>query len=114
MTQFVKKTAETIEEGFENLKEMCIIDYNNFIQNNEQMQKEYAEGLQIAKGGQKYMKIVSGNSVFAFVVKEDDGRFQKGDILKPAGWSAPAKNAARGNILKGDYPINWTGPLYLV
>ena len=39
--------------------------------------------------------------------------FKKGDILKAASWSAPAKNRARGNILEGNYPIQWTGPLYL-
>ena len=38
---------------------------------------------------------------------------EKGDILKANTWTAPAKNGARGNVLKGNYKIKWTGPLYL-
>ena len=30
-----------------------------------------------------------------------------------AGYNAPARNAARGNVLEGGYQIRWTGPLYL-
>ena len=63
--------------------------------------------------GKKYIKIVQGNSVFAFVMKEDSGRFKKGDILKAAGYNKPALNSARGNVLEGNYAIQWTGPLYL-
>ena len=63
--------------------------------------------------GKKYIKIVQDTGVFAFVMKEDSGRFKKGDILKAAGYNAPALNSARGNVLAGNYPIQWTGPLYL-
>ena len=67
------------------------------------------------KTGSKYIKVFTeGGSVWGFVVNTDkDKKFAKGDILKPAGYAAPARNAARGNILDGGYPINWTGPLYL-
>ena len=44
---------------------------------------------------------------------DNDKVFKKGDILKAAGWQAPARNAARGNIFDDDYHVNWTGPLYL-
>ena len=43
----------------------------------------------------------------------NDPRFLMGDILKSAGYNAPARNAARGNVMNGGYNINWTGPLYL-
>ena len=63
--------------------------------------------------GKKYIKVVQENGVFCFIVKEDFKHFKKGDILKAAGYNAPALNAPRGNVLKGNYPIQWTGPLYL-
>lgn len=66
--------------------------------------------------GSKYIKITNrnGGSVWGFIVNTDsDKKFRKGDILKAAGFNAPARNAARGNILDGGYCIQWTGPLYL-
>ena len=63
--------------------------------------------------GKKYIKVVQGNGVFAFVMKEDSGRFKKGDVLKAAGYNKPALNSARGNVLNGNYHIQWTGPLYM-
>ena len=66
------------------------------------------------KMGSKYIKVISGGSVWGFVVNTDkDKKFKCGDILKAAGWAAPARNKARGNILDGGYTIRWTGPLYL-
>ena len=78
----------------------------------EERVEEFANKFEITEG-RKYIKVISDRSVTAFVMKEDDKKFRKGDILKPAGWNAPARNAARGNVLEGNYPINWTGPLYL-
>ena len=63
--------------------------------------------------GKKYIKIVQDTGVFCFIAKEDFKHFKKGDILKAAGYNAPALNSARGNVLSGNYPIQWTGPLYL-
>ena len=63
--------------------------------------------------GKKYIKIVQDTGVFAFVMKEDSGHLKKGDILKAAGYNKPALNQARGNVLTGNYNIQWTGPLYL-
>ena len=63
--------------------------------------------------GKKYIKIVQDTGVFAFVMKEDSGHLKKGDILKAAGYNKPALNSVRGNVLNGNYYIQWTGPLYL-
>lgn len=78
-----------------------------------EMNKEFVEGIEVLPG-KKYIKIVIKKSVWGFVVNVDnDKKFRRGDILKPAGYNAPARNAARGNILKGGYSISWTGPHYL-
>ena len=81
---------------------------------NKTMIAEFNEKLTY-KTGSKYIKIYKeGGSVWGFVVNTDnDKKFRKGDILKAAGYAAPARNAARGNIVEGGYTIRWTGPLYL-
>jgi hypothetical protein len=80
---------------------------------NKEMIEEFNDSLSVEEGS-KYIKITKGGSVWGFVVKsEGDKKFKKGDILKPASWATPARNAARGNILEGGYAISWTGPNYL-
>lgn len=65
--------------------------------------------------GKKYIKIIKdgpggpSKSVYAFVNVEN------GDVLKPAGWAAPAKHA-RGNIYdakNGLGSMSAEGPAYL-
>ena len=123
MTTFVKEGAETVDAGLANMKAAMINDYVNWHTRNcnrelsdinKKMIGEYSVNFTITYG-KKYIKITEkGGGVKSFVVGVDnDKKFRKGDILKPAGWAAPARNAARGNILKGGYPIDWTGPLYL-
>ena len=68
------------------------------------------------KVGRKFIKIIRENSVWGFVVKEDGNHkglpIKRGDVLKPAGWSAPAKHT-RGNIFDNDQNyFSWTGPNY--
>ena len=64
--------------------------------------------------GKKYIKIISNSSVKAFVVNtDDDKKFKNGDLLFPAGFAAPARNSARGNVLEGKFSGGWTGPAYL-
>lgn len=65
--------------------------------------------------GKKYIKIIKDRSVWGFIVNVDnDKKFKYGDILKAAGFNAPARNKARGNIMDNDFSwVNWTGPAYL-
>lgn len=87
-------------------------DYENFncapdsIRNG--MIKRFYEGLDY-KEGSKYIKVMTGGSVHSFIVNTDnDPKFRKGDILKAASWSAPARNFARGNVFE-EYEVRWTG-----
>ena len=61
--------------------------------------------------GSKYVKIITGNSVWGFVVRvHNDKKFRFGDILKPAGWKTPARNFSRGNVIDGNFGgVSWTG-----
>jgi len=69
------------------------------------------------KGGSKYIKVIKNDGqrmVWGFIVNtESDSKFKYGDILKPAGWAAPARNAARGNVFEDLSWVQWTGPAYL-
>ena len=118
MTVFVKESSKSVLSGLSKMKAAMIEDYGMFMPADKsdttaKMNDEYADGFDI-RYGKKYIKIVCKNSVAAFVVGVDnDKKFKKGDILMAAGWNAPARNAARGNILEGNYPINWTGACYL-
>ncbi len=70
------------------------------------------------KVGRKFIKVVEGNRVWGFVAKVDGTHkglpMLKGDILKAAGWSAPAKHS-RGSIFDSEMhkSFSWTGPNYL-
>jgi hypothetical protein len=76
---------------------------------------DYMENFDIEEG-RNYIKIIRsrrgsiGRSVSGFIVKKDTKKFKRGDMLKAAGWKAPATNFARGNVLD-DLPevVRWTG-----
>jgi hypothetical protein len=78
----------------------------------DRMYAEFCEKLTVEEG-RKYLKVIANRSVWGFIMKEDDKKFRKGDILKAAGYNAPARNKPRGNIIDGGYTVRWTGPLYL-
>ena len=107
----VTDKSETLLAGIGKMIDAMVVDYSKG-NTNERMFNEYKDGFKSIVG-QKFIKITNGNGVKAFIVKQDDGKFKMGDILKPASWRAPAKNSARGNVLEGGYAIQWTGPLYL-
>ena len=116
----VEKTAKTLDEGIKNLMAGAKQDYVRMSTSGGRELTGYSleqtdkwDSNTKVSHGKKYIKVVQENGVFCFIVKEDFGRFKKGDILKAAGYNAPALNQARGNILAGNYRIQWTGPLYL-
>ena len=104
---------QEMQTALEAVKEVMIEDYMRFMPENERMQTEFIEGIGL-KEGQKYIKILQRNSVWGFVVNtETDKKFKYGDILKAAGYAAPARNAARGNVFTNLGWVQWTGPAYL-
>ena len=123
MTIHVNWTAKDLNEGISNMMSGAKADYERFHTSNGKKEivpgsygdtqlKEYDSKTRVDIG-RKFIKVVQENTVFAFIVKEDTDKFKKGDILKPAGFNTPAQNGARGNVLTGNYYINWTGPLYM-
>ena len=78
----------------------------------DDMVKEYNSSLTY-RMGKKYIKVTDGRSVKAFVVAcDNDKKFEYGDILKPAGWKAPARNFRRGNVLDRSFnAVRWTGAM---
>ncbi len=106
----------------ENLKDVIADDYVGWTntldfqadKSVEVKRAEFKGRLSVSKG-KKYWKIIADNSCWGFIVAtSDDKLFKKGDILKSAGWSKPARNAPRGNILDGNFNgVRWTGPAYL-
>lgn len=81
---------------------------------NKTMIANFEEGVRFEEG-RKYIKVLTDTSVWGFIVKvEDDKKFKKGDILMPAGYNAPARNKARGNVFDlENYATRWTGANYL-
>ena len=121
MTINVNWSAKTLDEGISNMMSGAKADYermstNNFKKELTGYSKEQVDNwdnkTKISEG-KKYIKIVQDTGVFAFVMKEDSGHLKKGDILKAAGYNKPTLNSARGNVLNGNYHIQWTGPLYM-
>ena len=116
----VNQTATTLDEGIKNLMAGAKADYVKWstiggkeLSGYSKEQVDNWDNKTKIKEGKKYIKIVQDTGVFCFIVKEDFKHFKKGDVLKAAGYNAPALNSARGNVLAGNYPIQWTGPLYL-
>jgi len=116
----VNKTAKTLEDGIKNMMSGAKDDYVRMSTSGGRELTGYSkeqvdnwDNKTKVSQGKKYIKVVQENGVFCFIMKEDFKQFKKGDILKAAGYNKPALNSARGNVLTGNYNIQWTGPLYL-
>lgn len=111
-----------MNEALEILTEKMTQDYLRFTTRNgredlteirKNMYEDYCQGIRFEEG-RKYIKVITGSSVWGFIMKADDKKFKAGDILKAAGWNAPARNKPRGNVLEGNFDwVQWTGPAYL-
>ena len=96
----VEQKAENIHDGIANMMAGAKNDYINMstsygkkeLQGYSKEQVDDWDNKTKVSMGKKYVKIVQGNGVFAFVMKEDSGKFKKGDILKAAGYNKPALN----------------------
>ena len=120
MTQVIK-TAKNLNDGIANMMAGAKEDYISMstgygkreLTGYSKEQVDNWDNKTKVIPGKKYIKVVQDTGVFCFIVKEDFKHFKKGDILKAAGYNAPALNSARGNVLTGDYFVQWTGPLYM-
>ena len=127
ITEEMKMTGEDtalLVDGLDELVELAKKDYSDWSdlgsrydgdtesrrKIKDDMISEYNREISYSDGS-KYVKIVTGNSVWGFVVRvHNDKKFRFGDILKPAGWKTPARNFARGNVIDGNFGgVSWTG-----
>ena len=121
----VTKQFTDIKDGIKNLIKAANADYcdstsydgsKTKTEIRTKMEEQFKNGWTIEEG-KKYISIYKtlGNqkSIWGGVVKEDGGKFKKGDILKAAGYKKFAMNAARGNVLEGNFGVVWTGANYL-
>ena len=127
ITEEMKMTGEDtalLVDGLDELVELAKKDYSDWSdlgsrydgetdsrrKIKDDMISEYNREISYSDGS-KYVKIVTGNSVWGFVVRvHNDKKFRFGDILKAAGWKTPARNFSRGNVVDGNFGgVSWTG-----
>ena len=113
--EFLNALAELEHRIIEDYKRFTTAgkkDYTNLRGTPEAFRlKNFENGLGYLPGT-KYLKVVTENSLWGFINIKNT-KFKEGDILKGAGYNAPALNKARGNIFNDNYEIAWTGPKYL-
>ena len=117
MREAIENVLEAMREDYKRWSSACAShDSAAHSKIKTEMEENYCNGLEVTEGS-RYWKIIStsggggSTSVSGFIVKAGDKKFREGDMLKPAGWAAPARNFARGNVLDGTgvYNVRWTG-----
>ena len=117
MRNEIEKVLEAMREDYRRWSGRCAShDESAHSRIRDEMEENYCNGLEVEEN-RRYWKITGTNgsgsqvSVKGFIVKAGDKKFREGDMLKPAGWAAPARNFARGNVLDGTgvYNVRWTG-----
>ena len=117
MREAIENVLETMREDYKRWSGKCAShDSAAHSRIKVQMEENYCNGLMVEEN-RRYWKITGTNgsgsqvSVKGFIVKAGDKKFREGDMLKPAGWAAPARNFARGNVFeeKGFRCVRWTG-----
>ena len=118
MRNEIEKVLEAMREDYKRWSGRCASHPTDASHSRikTEMEENYCNGLEVTEGS-RYWKIIGSNgggsqrSVKGFIVKAGDKKFLEGDMLKAAGWAAPARNFARGNVLDGTGFNNarWTG-----
>ena len=107
------KNGLSFDEAMDNLLDKIQENYTNWSKGNMRDKLDLS-----LKPGRKFIKVIEDNRVWGFVAKVDGIHkglpMAKGDILKAAGWRAPAKHS-RGSIFDSEMhkSFSWTGPNYL-
>ena len=117
MREAIENVLEAMREDYKRWSSACA-SHNESAHSRikDEMEENYCNGLEVTEGS-RYWKIISTSgsgtqrSVAGFIAKAGDKKFREGDMLKAAGWAAPARNFARGNVLDGTGFENarWTG-----
>ena len=118
MREAIEKVLEAMREDYKRWSNRCARHESSahYSKIKNEMEESYCNGLEVTEGS-RYWKIIGSNgggsqrSVKGFIAKAGDKKFREGDMLKAAGWAAPARNFARGNVLDGTGFGNarWTG-----
>ena len=117
MRNEIEKVLEAMREDYKRWSGRCAShDESAHSRIRDEMEENYCNGL-VVEENRRYWKITSTNgsgtsrSVNGFIAKAGDKKFREGDMLKAAGWAAPARNFARGNVLdgRGVNEVRWTG-----
>jgi hypothetical protein len=108
------KTKNDMELAIQELFDGLTTNYRKTMtdleSNAEGEAKVYRDSLTY-KVGKKYIRLMHRGAALGFIVNaHDDKKFAYGTLLKPAGWSAPARNFSRGNVFAiSVIRLRWTG-----